>query len=276
MSKGKLAGIIIGCTIAVILVIVLVIPPLLQTQTAVRGPELTPIYTLSIGVSPSGAGSVSPSGGGYIWGAQVTLTASSASGYTFDYWSGGASGTTPTVTITMDSPKSITANFKITPEPEPSPETQLQTSRTNPAGLHQPIRVEVDTWIDGKVVLELEMLELISGHTAWNMVKAWNMFNDQPEAGKEYILAKFRVEIVELEEEPWNINHAQFDVYSATGVMYTDWVSMAGKNLDLSTNLYEGAEHIGYTAFLVNTEDSPVAVYMARWDEDAIWFDLRA
>ncbi len=276
MSKGKLAGIIIGCSIAVILVIVLVTPPLLQTQTPVRWPELTPIFTLSIGASPSGAGSVSPSGGGYVWGVQVTLTASPASGYTFDYWSGSASGTTPTVTITMDSPKSITANFKIAPEPEPPPETQLHTSRTNPAGLHQPIRAEVDTWIDGKVVLEVEMLELVSGHTAWNMVKAWNMFNDQPEAGKEYILARFRIKIVELEEEPWNTNHAQFDVYSATGVMYTDWVSVAGKNPDLSTNLYEGAEHIGYTAFLVNTDDSPVAVYMARWDEDAIWFNLRA
>ena len=106
-----------------------------------------------------------------------------------------------------------------------------QTSRTNPAGLHQTVRVDVDDWLDGKVVLELEMLELISGGTAWNMIHAWNMFNDQPEAGKEYILAKFRVKIVELENEPYDINHAQFDVYSATGVMYTDWVVVAGMNL---------------------------------------------
>lgn len=164
------------------------------------------------------------------------------------------------------------------PEPDPTPpeEHEPQTSRTNPASLNQPVQVEVDTWIDGKVVLELEMLELTSGHAAWSIVKGWNMFNTEPETGKEYILAKFRVRIVELEQEPWSINHAQFDVYSATGVMYTDWVSVAGKSPDLGTNLYKGAEHVGYTAFLVRTDDSPVAVYMPRWGEHAIWFDLRS
>jgi len=105
MSKGKLAGIIVGCTIAIIVVIVLVIPSLLQTPT----------HTLSVSVTPSGAGSVSPSGGEYESGVQVTLTASPASGYTFDYWSGSASDTTPTVTVTMDSDKSLTANFETAP-----------------------------------------------------------------------------------------------------------------------------------------------------------------
>jgi len=105
MSKGKLAGIIVACTIAIIVVIVLVIPSLLQTPT----------HTLSVSVTPSGAGSVSPSGGEYESGVQVTLTASPASGYTFDYWSGSASGTIPTVTVTMDSDKSLTANFETAP-----------------------------------------------------------------------------------------------------------------------------------------------------------------
>ena len=111
MSKNKLAGIIVACTIAIIVVIVLVIPPLLQTPATT--PTLT--HTLSVSISPSGAGAVSPSGGEYESGVQVTLTASPASGYTFDYWSGSASGTTPTVTVTMDSDKSLTANFETAP-----------------------------------------------------------------------------------------------------------------------------------------------------------------
>ena len=69
-------------------------------------------YTLSITVSPSGAGSVSPLGGQYEEGTRVTLTATPANGYTFDYWNGDASGTSPTVTVTMDSDKSVTAHFK--------------------------------------------------------------------------------------------------------------------------------------------------------------------
>jgi hypothetical protein len=76
-------------------------------------------YTLSIDTSPLGAGFVSPSGGTYGWGVPVTLTARSASGYTFDYWSGSESGTEPTITVTMDSDKNIVANF--VPGSAPSP-----------------------------------------------------------------------------------------------------------------------------------------------------------
>ncbi|MBA7715755.1 hypothetical protein ES703_124813 [subsurface metagenome] len=69
-------------------------------------------YILSVSVSPSGAGSGSPSGGQYEEGAQVTLSATAASGYTFDYWGGDASGSSSTITITMNSDKSVIAYFK--------------------------------------------------------------------------------------------------------------------------------------------------------------------
>jgi uncharacterized repeat protein (TIGR02543 family) len=69
-------------------------------------------YTLTITASPSGAGSVSPSSGEYQSGVQVTLTANSASGYTFDHWSGSVSDTASSITITMDSDKNLIANFR--------------------------------------------------------------------------------------------------------------------------------------------------------------------
>jgi len=65
-----------------------------------------------VSVSPSGTGWVSPSSGEYESGDQVTLTANPASGYTFDRWSGDASGTSSTTTVTMYYDRSITANFK--------------------------------------------------------------------------------------------------------------------------------------------------------------------
>jgi hypothetical protein len=101
MSRRKKIGIIVGSVIGVIIIISVI--------AAVVAPKQT--YTLSVSVSPSGAGSVSPAGGQYESGEQVILTASPASGYTFDYWWGSASGSSPTITITMDSDKSITANF---------------------------------------------------------------------------------------------------------------------------------------------------------------------
>ena len=80
-------------------------------------PTPTPTYTLSVSVSPSEAGSVSPPSGKYESGLQVTLSATSASGYTFDYWDGAASGSSHTVTITMNSNKSTTAHFKAVETP---------------------------------------------------------------------------------------------------------------------------------------------------------------
>lgn len=68
-------------------------------------------FTLSVGISPLGAGSVSPLGGVYEAGTQVTLTATAASGYTFDYWDGDASGSLPAITITVDSNKIVFAHF---------------------------------------------------------------------------------------------------------------------------------------------------------------------
>jgi len=110
MSKNKLAAIIVVCTIAIISAIVLF---------SIKPWERTPsveTYTLTTIVSPSGAGSVSPSVGEYESGEQVTLTATPASGYRFDYWQDMASSssnviTSNTVTITMNTHKAITAYF---------------------------------------------------------------------------------------------------------------------------------------------------------------------
>ena len=69
-------------------------------------------YALATSVSPPGGGSVSP-GGIYDVGSLVTLTASVLPDYEFVSWSGDASGTSPVVTVTMDSDKEVTANFGV-------------------------------------------------------------------------------------------------------------------------------------------------------------------
>jgi len=109
MSKNKLAGIIVACTIAIIVAIALF------TIKPWEGTPSGETYTLTTIVNPSGAGSVSPSGGKYESGDQVTLTAIPASGYIFDHWSGSTSDTTSTITITMDWDKRLTANFETAP-----------------------------------------------------------------------------------------------------------------------------------------------------------------
>lgn len=80
-------------------------------------------YNLTISVSPFETGTISlsplpqnpiippPYGGAYPQGTTVAVTANPNSGYTFDHWSGDASGNNPTIVLTMNANKNITANF---------------------------------------------------------------------------------------------------------------------------------------------------------------------
>jgi len=100
-----------------------------STPTVTPTPTDEPLcYTLGRSVSPSDAGNidVSPgpncSGGRYTAGTRVHLSASPEckegfwgwcwTYWTFDHWSGDASGGSPGVSITMDGPKSVTAHFR--------------------------------------------------------------------------------------------------------------------------------------------------------------------
>ncbi len=69
------------------------------------------LYSLSVSVNPSGAGSVTPPGGDFASGTDVVITAVPAIGYAFDHWSGDSSGIDNPTSITMESDKSVTAHF---------------------------------------------------------------------------------------------------------------------------------------------------------------------
>ena len=70
-----------------------------------------PNYTLTTNVNGSGSISLSPSGGIYLEGTNVSLTAIPESGYKFDGWNGDITGVTNPVSITMDTSKNVTASF---------------------------------------------------------------------------------------------------------------------------------------------------------------------
>jgi hypothetical protein len=106
-----------------------------KVVTAIFLPE----YTLTTSVQGSGSISLSPPGGTYAQGTQVTLTAIAETGWAFDHWEGAASGTNPVTNVTMDANKSATAVFvethytlalsvnypargSVTPTPAPGPQ----------------------------------------------------------------------------------------------------------------------------------------------------------
>jgi len=68
-------------------------------------------FTLTTNVTPTGSGTISPSGGTYNSGTQVQLTANASAGWVFDHWSVDLSGSTNPATVTMNSNKNVTATF---------------------------------------------------------------------------------------------------------------------------------------------------------------------
>ena len=70
------------------------------------------LYNLFVYINPWDSGSVTPSGGNYAPGTNITLRAEPKPGYTFGRWEGDISGTSPTITINMDSNKKVTACFE--------------------------------------------------------------------------------------------------------------------------------------------------------------------
>ncbi|MCL0105009.1 Ig-like domain-containing protein [Dehalococcoidia bacterium] len=97
-----------------------------------------PRYILTIAIDPPASGTVSLSpepdpDGRYTARTEVTLTAEPAAGWRFDHWSGDVTGTEPTVTLTMDAHKSVTAHFARVVVQPPPPVRYILTVTVDPA-----------------------------------------------------------------------------------------------------------------------------------------------
>ncbi|WP_380165804.1 hypothetical protein [Jannaschia sp. R86511] len=78
-------------------------------------------YPLTVQTQGEGTVSRSPSAVAYPAGTQVSLTAVPASGWELSGWSGAASGTEPSVTVSMSQARTVTATFTEVPPQPPSP-----------------------------------------------------------------------------------------------------------------------------------------------------------
>jgi uncharacterized repeat protein (TIGR02543 family) len=87
----------------------------------------TVTHNLTVNVSPSGAGTTSPSGTTAVAeGSVVAVTAAANAGWAFDHWSDACTGS-GACSVTMDSDKTVTANFVAAP-------THALTTAVNPSG----------------------------------------------------------------------------------------------------------------------------------------------
>lgn len=94
-------------------------PPPTTTTVKTTPPttKTTATYSVDIAVYPSGAGTVSPSGGVYEEGTELTLSATATEGYVFDHWGGDVEGESSSLQLTVNSSLEVRAIFaQIPPE----------------------------------------------------------------------------------------------------------------------------------------------------------------
>jgi uncharacterized repeat protein (TIGR02543 family) len=78
-------------------------------------PAKPAVYSLSINIYGQGVTRPAPGTNEYSEGEEISITVTPAAGWKFDRWEGDASGNSTTITVTLDSDRSVTACFKQTP-----------------------------------------------------------------------------------------------------------------------------------------------------------------
>ncbi|WP_345162583.1 InlB B-repeat-containing protein, partial [Pontibacter saemangeumensis] len=105
--------------------------------------------------------SKSPNQSSYAAGTEVTLTAAPAAGYVFSGWTGDASGTANPLKLTMDTNKSVTANFSAT---DSGPQALLLFTPTSatvnlPSGEQKELKVNLNNSDEEPVTVKLTATE---------------------------------------------------------------------------------------------------------------------
>lgn len=142
-------------------------------------------------------------------------------------------------------------------------------TRETPALVSQTVRVRT-----AEGVLRLTLMRVESGAQAANMIRNASPDNLPPPAGREYVIARFRVQVDSLfSSRPIVVAHGRFVAVSENGVIYPS-VTLAGITPSLSAEMYAGSFE-GWTWFQALISDrGTLAVFDGRevWQT---WFALR-
>ncbi len=91
------------------------------------------LFSLNVGITPAGSGITSVTNETYQGGQNVSITATPAQEYVFKGWTGSVTSTDNPLSILIDAPKSITANFEKKQQPNQNTSTVAKLIKL-PAG----------------------------------------------------------------------------------------------------------------------------------------------
>lgn len=158
-----------------------------------------------------------------------------------------------------------------TPAEEPAGDSY---SYSNPAPVNVAQTLEVDNIFDNYKV-EMSVTDIIRGDLAWDMISNANMFNDPPDEGYEYILAKVYIKLLDMaDDQALDVNGVvDISLISGEGSEY-DYTTVVCPDPELDATLYKGASNEGWAAFMVKKDDLyPKLTYGRDYDgTGGIWF----
>lgn len=151
-------------------------------------------------------------------------------------------------------------------------------SRNNPAPLNtvQTYERNLKYVPEGNYSAAIRVIETTRGDAAWEIIKAANRYNEEPDEGYEYIIAKVAFSLLtSYEDKSVDAWYYNFKFYSGNSEEYkTPSVVLADK---LSTTLYVGGNAEGTVVGMVKKDDAyPKLTYGLSFDgTDNIWFSLQ-
>jgi len=185
------------------------------------------------------------------------------------------SGPTETVTKTILGP-TVTVTKTVTPTPTPTPTPSVGYSRQNPAPIGTSLDIEFEYFLE-TYKARITLLEVIRGEEAWELIKEANIFNDPPEEGFEYILAKVRFEYLEGPDPDtkYDLSPLHFTAVSEDGKDY-ERPLVVDPEPSIGVGLYPGASHEGWVSFHVAIDDSKPTMTFGRdyKGRGGVWFKL--
>ena len=160
--------------------------------------------------------------------------------------------------------------------PTAPPQPSTSYSRTNPAPIGTAQTITVGTYTS-TYTATVALKETIRGNEAWNMIKEANQFNDNAKDGYEYILAKVKITMNNIEnDQSVDVTPYMFDCFSSGDAEYTDILLVVTPSPSFSGSLYSGASTEGWVVFMVAKDDtSPKCVFEVGYNgSGGIWFAL--
>ncbi|HHW49748.1 MAG TPA: hypothetical protein GXX14_14180 [Clostridiaceae bacterium] len=161
-------------------------------------------------------------------------------------------------------------------EPEAEEDPNAPGSRNNPVRTGEAGIINVSISPGGNQVnymLSITVKSVTRGDEAWQIIEKENMFNDPPPEGKEYMLIKTSIAILDAdsEEEPFYVSEYDFKFVSSKGNTYKNVSVVIPDPLD--AELYKGGSSEGNIAALVDKGDEVAMHY--EFGNRRIWFSLK-